>query len=160
MSQAARCLVVVVMIVLDCGCGGSLSSQPDKGVSATTEGMPETRTRAPKISSIAVSPTAVRFGRPLPYIVIDVRRTGTLLVYVLRCEGRSVACGGRGKNIALARMWIDRTGGERIPLSEILRRSLLRPKVTRMTRGEYDIMFDRGPAYSPDPVGAVRFQIR
>jgi hypothetical protein len=91
------------------------------------------------VTAAAIRPTTVYFGAPLPVLRFYTVRAATLTLSLMRCRNRCAT----GVTIAVAEARYSK-GFHSLEVRALLRRSSLRPRVTKLAPAIYAIVFRQG----------------
>jgi hypothetical protein len=91
------------------------------------------------VTAAAIRPTTVYVGAPLPVLRFYTTRAATLTLSIVRCTKR---CAG-GATVALLRATYSK-GLHSLAIGTLLRRSNLKPRVTKLSPAIYAVVFKQG----------------
>jgi hypothetical protein len=93
------------------------------------------------VTAAAIRPTAVYVGAPLPVLRFHTARKATLSLTLVRC---TKVC-PTGVTVALVKATYT-VGTHSLAIGTLLRRSALKPRVTKLTPAIYAVVFKQGRA--------------
>jgi hypothetical protein len=91
------------------------------------------------VTAAAIRPTTVYVGAPLPVLRFHVARTATLSLSLVRCTKVCPA------GVTVARVTETYTvGTHALGIATLLRRSVIKPRVTKLSPAIYAVVFKQG----------------